>query len=151
MSHAAISSAEEGSQRVPVRRMKGLVGYDDILPWLDQAVAYEKHSAGWQQCRSRLLAADADSLFQQSDETQDDRLREWRDDECPLRRGIDYAHFFWELDSWTEYWDIYHPETHGRFYFGDDDHAGLLTEFLPSPSNPRNPVFAAWKRLALYF
>ena len=43
-----------------------------------------------------------------------------------LRDGSDvgeaerrYMAWFHELDAWTEYWDIYHPETHGRFYFGD--------------------------------
>jgi hypothetical protein len=56
--------------------------------------------------------------------------------------------WFHELDAWTEYWDIYHPETHGRFYFGDGDgEEGLLTRFLPRERRP--PAFVAWTRVAL--
>jgi len=52
------------------------------------------------------------------------------------------------LDAWTEYWDIYHPETRGRFYFGDGAaEAGLLTLFLPQKLRP--PAFTAWTRMAL--
>ena len=59
------------------------------------------------------------------------------------------AEFFWELDSWTEYWDIYRPETHGRYYFGDGEHPGYLSAFLPTPKRLRNPVFDSWKTMAL--
>lgn len=60
-----------------------------------------------------------------------------------------YCAWFHELDAWTEYWDIYHPETRGRFYFGDGkSEAGLLRKLLPRDGCP--PVFAAWKRRALY-
>src|SRR5262249_39847342 len=52
------------------------------------------------------------------------------------------------LDAWTEYWDIYHPETRGRFYFGDGRaEPGLLTLFQPNKRTP--PPFAAWRRMAL--
>jgi hypothetical protein len=51
--------------------------------------------------------------------------------------------WFRELDAWTEYWDIYHPETRGRFYFGDgEEETGLLTTFLPRDSYP--PAWLAW-------
>jgi hypothetical protein len=61
-----------------------------------------------------------------------------------------YVAWFHELDAWTEYWDIYHPETRGRFYFGDGDtELGLLTRFLPRERHP--PAFVAWKRRALGF
>ena len=60
-----------------------------------------------------------------------------------------YVAWFHELDAWTEYWDIYHPETRGRFYFGDDAaEPGLLSYFLPR-QNRRPPVFVAWTRMAL--
>lgn len=62
--------------------------------------------------------------------------------------GSRYAAFFHELDAWTEYWDIYHPETKGRFYRGDGDERGLLTLFVPGPTGSP-PIFAAWKRRAL--
>src|SRR5260370_370540 len=61
-----------------------------------------------------------------------------------------YVGWFHELDAWTEYWDIYHPETHGRFYFGDGaQERGLLSYFLPRPGH-QPPPFQAWKRPALY-
>ena len=56
-----------------------------------------------------------------------------------------------ELDAWTEYWDIYHPESRGRvlFPFGDGaGEPGLLTWFLPHKQQP--PVFVAWKQAALH-
>jgi hypothetical protein len=63
-------------------------------------------------------------------------------------KGQRYVSWFHELDAWTEYWDIYHPETRGRYYFGDGQtEVGLLTRFLPSTQNP--PAFIAWTRMAL--
>jgi hypothetical protein len=60
-----------------------------------------------------------------------------------------YVAWFHELDAWTEYWDVYHPETRGRYYFGDGKtEPGLLTRFLPRDSRP--PAFVAWTRMALY-
>jgi hypothetical protein len=62
-----------------------------------------------------------------------------------LRR---YVSWFHELDAWTEYWDLYHPESRGRFYFGDGaGEPGLLTRFLPREGRPR--AFVAWSRMAL--
>jgi hypothetical protein len=58
-----------------------------------------------------------------------------------------HAAFFQELDAWTEYWDIYQPQTHGHFYFGDGDEPGLLHLLVPRHSVP--PLFTAWKRYAL--
>jgi hypothetical protein len=59
-----------------------------------------------------------------------------------------YVGWFHELDAWTEYWDIYHPETRGRYYFGDGQtEGGLLTRFLPRTQYP--PAFVAWTRMAL--
>jgi len=59
-----------------------------------------------------------------------------------------YVRWFHELDAWTEYWDIYHPESRGHFYFGDgNEERGLLTRFLPRDRRP--PPFVAWTRMAL--
>jgi hypothetical protein len=59
-----------------------------------------------------------------------------------------YVAWFHELDAWTEYWDIYHPETRGRFYFGDGNgEPGLLTKILPRERRPA--VFVAWTQMAL--
>lgn len=59
-----------------------------------------------------------------------------------------YVRYFHDLDAWTEYWDIYHPETQGRFYFGDGKtEAGLLRRFLPREHYP--PPCRTWKRMAL--
>jgi len=60
-----------------------------------------------------------------------------------------YVRFFHELDAWTEYWDIYHPETRGRFYFGDGaEEPGLLTFLLPRERRPE--PFSAWIRMASF-
>src|ERR1700675_2714555 len=67
-----------------------------------------------------------------------------KDPQADLR----YVAWFHELDGWTEYWDIYHPETRGRFYFGDGEtEEGLLTRFMPREQYP--PVCTAWMRMAL--
>ena len=67
------------------------------------------------------------------------------DDPSALQR---YVAWFHELDAWTEYWDIYHPETRGHYYFGDgDSEIGLLTRFLPRDHRPA--PFTAWTRMAL--
>src|ERR1041384_1720354 len=59
-----------------------------------------------------------------------------------------WVEWFHELDAWTEYWDIYHPETRGRFYFGDGAaEPGLLNKFLPRHGQP--PAFKTWKNMAL--
>ncbi len=59
-----------------------------------------------------------------------------------------YVAWFHELDAWTEYWDVYHPETCGRYYFGDGgSEPGLLSLFLPHRQRPA--PFVAWTRMAL--
>jgi hypothetical protein len=59
------------------------------------------------------------------------------------------ASYFRELDAWTEYWDIYHPETHGRYYFGDDgEEPGLLSWYLPRSGKPQ--AFRTWHHAALF-
>ncbi|HET9095166.1 MAG TPA: hypothetical protein VFN37_00775 [Candidatus Baltobacteraceae bacterium] len=59
-----------------------------------------------------------------------------------------YVAWFQELDAWTEYWDVYHPESKGRYYFGDGiSEPGLLTRLLPNQIRPA--VFTAWSRMAL--
>jgi hypothetical protein len=64
-----------------------------------------------------------------------------------LRDEERYVAWFHELDAWTEYWDIYHPETRGRFYFGDTgSETGLLTKFLPRERRP--PAFISWCHMA---
>lgn len=69
----------------------------------------------------------------------------WAED---TRDDARYIAWFHDLDAWTEYWDIYHPETCGRFYFGDGNaEEGLLTKFLPRESHPA--AFSAWTRFAL--
>src|SRR5450432_3565211 len=62
--------------------------------------------------------------------------------------GGRYEAWFHALDAWTEYWDLYHPETRGRYYFGDGhEEVGLLTEFLPQRGRPR--AFTTWSQAAL--
>jgi len=130
--------------------MQGLVGYDQvapIVPLLDPAI---RPSTDWFELRSQLARVPAESAALSTlPPAQSALLRAWLDDDCPKFPGGRYARFFWELDAWTEYWDIYHPETHGRYYFGEGDSPGYLNAFLPNPKRPRNPVFDAWKVLAL--
>jgi len=77
-------------------------------------------------------------------------MAEWetrpsRAEAANLQRYVGWYH---ELDAWTEYWDVYHPESRGHFYFGDGDkEPGLLTRFLPRDRRP--PPFVAWTRMAL--
>jgi hypothetical protein len=67
------------------------------------------------------------------------------EDAAKLKRFVAWFH---ELDAWTEYWDIYHPESCGHYYFGDGkQEAGLLTRFLPRDRRP--PPFVAWAKMAL--
>jgi hypothetical protein len=59
-----------------------------------------------------------------------------------------YAAWFHELDAWTQYWDIYHPETNGRYHFGNGTtEPGLLRKFLRRELRPA--IFNAWVRMAL--
>ncbi|MBV8806071.1 MAG: hypothetical protein JO042_13515 [Sinobacteraceae bacterium] len=59
-----------------------------------------------------------------------------------------YAAWFHELDAWTQYWDIYHPQTHGRYHFGNGTtEPGLLRRFVKHEQRP--PIFNAWVRMAL--
>jgi hypothetical protein len=59
-----------------------------------------------------------------------------------------YAAWFHELDAWTRYWDIYHPETNGRYHFGNGTtEPGLLRKFLRHEQRPA--AFNAWVRMAL--
>jgi hypothetical protein len=73
----------------------------------------------------------------------------WSTAGCPKWPVERYAAFFFELDAWSEYWDLYHPETRGRYYFGDGSDPGYLNTFLPSPRQARSPVFDAWKAQAI--
>jgi hypothetical protein len=59
------------------------------------------------------------------------------------------AAYWFELDAWTEYWDLYHPETRGLYHFGDDGRPGHLSALLPPPGEMRAPVFDAWRAAAL--
>lgn len=62
--------------------------------------------------------------------------------------GRRYAAWFHELDAWTEYWDVYQPQTHGRYYFGDGaGEPGLLSRFLPREATPA--AFRCWVAMAL--
>src|SRR3977135_1255910 len=53
------------------------------------------------------------------------------------------AAWFHELDAWTQYWDIFHPETAGRYHFGNGTtEPGLLRRFLRREQRPA--IFNAW-------
>jgi hypothetical protein len=62
-------------------------------------------------------------------------------------RAARYAAWFHDLDAWTEYWDLFHPESCGRYFFGDGgSEAGLLTTFMPRETWPA--PFVAWVAVA---
>ena len=64
------------------------------------------------------------------------------------KAGRRHAAWFHELDAWTEYWDLYQPQTRGRYYFGNGaDEPGLLGRFLPREGRP--PAWMAWLQHAL--
>jgi hypothetical protein len=133
--------------------MQGLVGYDEIAPLLPLLDPVIGSPADWLEARAQLVSLPAHAVsaaLSAIDAEQSAPLREWLRDDCPKLPGSRYARFFWELDAWTEYWDISHPETHGRYYFGEGDSPGYLAAFLPSPKRLRDPVFDAWKSLAIY-
>ncbi|MEO8372939.1 MAG: hypothetical protein ABI806_27385 [Candidatus Solibacter sp.] len=132
--------------------MTGLAGLDDLPKDTQFFRATGAPAGDWFACREHLRTL-PESAIQQAlsglPTREVDQLSKWLRDYCPKWAANRYSAYFRELDAWTEYWDVYHPETHGRYYFGDDEHPGLLTAFLPSPANYRNPVFDSWKMLAL--
>lgn len=129
-------------------RMRGLTGHNDVLGLL--AGTSVPLAEDWFQCRSHLMSSESNTLhLLPPDLRNSEPLRGWLLDDCPKLPGRHYARYFFELDAWSEYWDIYHPETHGRYYFGDGEQLGYLSSFLPSPTKPRNPAFDSWKRMVL--
>ena len=122
----------------PENRMTGSAGYADVLPFLHD------HSDWWE-LRSQLEKLPRLGLPNGGHPI----VSAWYRDGCPKLRGTQYAQYAWELDAWTEYWDVYRPETGGRYYFGSADHPGYLNRFLPNPSGRRSPVFDSWKAVAL--
>ena len=118
-------------------RMTGGVGFDDVRERM------RSPPGDWFALRARVRGGGAPPGGG------DEQVRAWVADGCPRRRGSEYAAYFFDLDAWTEYWDLYHPETHGRFHFGDGDCPGHLSALIPEPGRSRAPVFDAWKALAL--
>ena len=61
-----------------------------------------------------------------------------------------YCAWFHDLDAWTEYWDVYQPQSRGRFYFGDGpDAPGLLPPGSSRGTGGRPALVRAWVRMAL--
>ena len=143
--------------------MSGGVGYGDIASLLASESKGLRNtratgtnvpvalSSNWWELRSgmKVMNEAERRAWASGLESLDPLVRAWLSDDCPTLRAEKYAKYAWELDAWTEYWDIYHPETKGCYYFGSTEHAGFLNQFLPSPSGGRSPVFDAWKSLAL--
>jgi len=118
-------------------RMAGGVGFDDVRERMGCA------PGDWFALRARIRGSGAPPA------EADEQVRAWVADGCPRRRGSEYAAYFFDLDAWTEYWDVYRPETRGRYHFGDGDGPGYLSALIPEPGRSRAPVFDAWKQLAL--
>jgi hypothetical protein len=113
--------------------MAGIVGYDDVRAVLG--------SGEWFGHRTSLWNGSVDATSE--------LVEAWVADAGPKRAGTEYTAYFFELDAWSEYWDIYKPETRGLYHFGDGSTPGYLSAFLPGPGRPRAPVFDAWKAYAL--
>ncbi len=65
-------------------------------------------------------------------------FQRWRQEGMPKRRTELYAAYFRDLDSWTEYWPFYRPESKGRYFFGDGaGEEGLLGRFFPNRNTPQ--------------
>lgn len=130
--------------------MAGEVGLDTLLGEGGRGL---RLPVDWFALRVRLREAGPDAdltdIVEPAGKPDEARLRAWIADGCPRRPGRDYARFLFELDAWSEYWDLYHPETRGRYHFGDGTQPGYLSAFLPTPTGGRAPVFEAWKRVAL--
>lgn len=130
--------------------MRGVTGHGDVLKFLGETPV-PAMSGNWLECRARLMSNGArHSEPLPPDLLESEALRNWLQDDCPKLPASRYSDFFSELDAWTEYWDIYHPETEGLYYFGNEGNPGYLSRFLPSPTRGRNPVFESWKRMALF-
>jgi hypothetical protein len=117
--------------------MAGGVGFDDVRERLRLA------PDDWLAIRARVRGGGPPPG------EPDERVEAWVADGCPRRRGSEYAAYFFDLDAWTEYWDVYRPETRGRYHFGDGSEPGYLSALMPDPGRSRAPVFDAWKALAL--
>jgi hypothetical protein len=129
------------------------VGFDDVEAVL--AKARDGKGEEWFSLRSRLQrranATELEEALLRAGVTDAGRrrVRAWISAGCPRWRQSRYADYFFDLDAWSEYWDIYRPETRGRYHFGDGSRDGYLSAFLPTPRRPRAPVFEAWKAHAL--
>ncbi len=121
------------SSRNARQRMRGEVGFSALQP------ESPAHGGDWWAFRVSPHEVDH-PLF-----------HAWAEDDFPKLPGKQYAAYCRELDAWTEYWDIYHPETHGRYYFGSAGHPGYLNQFLSNPmTGHRSPVFESWKAMVLW-
>jgi hypothetical protein len=128
------------------------IGYDDIAPLL--AAHGDGKRQDWFTWRKRLqrlvrCPEPEDAGLSGLGDSERRRVKNWFVAGCPRWPQSRYAAYFFDLDAWSEYWDIYHPETRGCYHFGDGSSGGYLSTFLPSPAQPRVPVFDAWKAYAL--
>lgn len=111
-------------------RMNGVVGFEEDIKNLFRADDRDCMLGNsfptfdlwdWEQVRgsaariaTRLVAGDMppDGKWPQS---QLDLFAAWQAEGAPKHRGSAYADFFRDLDSYTEYWKLYRPETQGKY------------------------------------
>lgn len=67
-------------------------------------------------------------------------LAAWTEAGCPRTRASPAKAFFRELAEWTDGWATHHPETRGRFAWGDGvGEVGALTVLLRPAADGRSP------------
>lgn len=118
--------------------MVGNVGFEeDVKPLFrpeDQScmIGFGLDLWNWTQVRSRALGIQQKIVDDEMPpdapwpEAQKQLFDNWIRDGRPLRRGEEYAAYFRDIDSYTEYWDKYRPETNGSVM-------ATVRKFFPGP------------------
>jgi hypothetical protein len=125
-------------------RQTGSIGFvEDIVGFFSQKdrdhMAFMMDLGAWDSVRDNAVGIERETREGRMPPAPDpqwtpdqvQRFSAWINEGMPKHRSSKYAAYFTELDAWTEYWDIYKPETQGRFYNGDGTTPGMLSTIFP--------------------